>query len=58
VRTTRIPKGSYNVQHAFGSVLTPSPSEGTLCLLDARGRVRRRVRVAPSSHDACFAMIA
>ena len=55
-RTTAVPVGSYNVQHAQGRVLTPSLALGTLCLLDARGRLLRRVRVAPSSHDACFVM--
>ena len=52
---TRIPLGSYNVQFAAGRVLTPSLSQGTLCVLDAHGRVREQVRVAPSSHDACLA---
>jgi hypothetical protein len=56
-RTTRIPTGSYNVQHAFGGmILMPSLSRGTLCIADARGRVLRTVRVARSSHDACFVM--
>ena len=54
--TTRVPVGSYNVQFAAGRVLTPSLDEGTLCVLDAAGRVRERVRVAPSSHDACLAV--
>jgi len=52
---TRIPLGSYNVQFAAGRVLTPSLSEGTLCVLDANGHVDKQVRVAPSSHDACLA---
>jgi YVTN family beta-propeller protein len=57
LRTTRIPTGSYNVQHAFGgAILMPSLSRGTLCIADARGRVVRTVRVARSSHDACFVM--
>jgi len=54
---TRIPLGSYNVQFAAGRVLTPSLSQGTLCVLDAHGRVDKRVRVAPSSHDACLAAL-
>jgi DNA-binding beta-propeller fold protein YncE len=58
LRTTRIPFGSYNVQEAFGSIVTPSLSRGTLCVLDRRGRLRRRIQVAPSSHDACFVMSA
>jgi hypothetical protein len=53
--TTRIPVGSYNVQFAAGMVLTPSLDRGTLCVLDANGRVREQVQVAPSSHDACLA---
>src|SRR5438067_4267656 len=53
--TTRIPAGSYNVQFAAGRVLTASLDEGTLCVLDAGGRVTEKVRVAPSSHDACLA---
>jgi hypothetical protein len=56
LRTARIPLGSYNVQEAFGSIVTPSLQEGTLCVLDRSGRVRRTPRVAPSSHDACFVM--
>jgi DNA-binding beta-propeller fold protein YncE len=53
--TARVPVGSYNVQFAAGRVLTPSLDEGTLCIVDADGAVRKRVRVAPSSHDACLA---
>ncbi|MGH2935839.1 MAG: YncE family protein [Gaiellaceae bacterium] len=52
---TRIPVGSYNVQFAAGRILTPSLDQGTLCVLDAHGRVRETVNVAPSSHDACLA---
>jgi DNA-binding beta-propeller fold protein YncE len=51
----RVPVGSYNVQFAAGRILTPSLDEGTLSVLDVDGRVRERVRVAPSSHDACLA---
>jgi DNA-binding beta-propeller fold protein YncE len=58
LRTTRVPVGSYNVQEAFGWIVTPSLSRGTFCVLDRRGRVRRRVHVSPSSHDACFVMTA
>jgi DNA-binding beta-propeller fold protein YncE len=53
--TARVPVGSYNVQFAAGRILTPSLDRGTLCVLDARGRVTETVRVAPSSHDACLA---
>jgi len=35
-------------------VLTPSLDAGTLCVLGESGALRRRVRVAESSHDACF----
>ena len=50
-----IPVGSFNVQFADGVVLTPSLVTGTLCIVDASGRVRDTVHVAPSSHDACLA---
>jgi DNA-binding beta-propeller fold protein YncE len=57
LRATRIPTGSYNVQHAFGGlILMPSLSRGTLCVADTRGHVLRTVHVARSSHDACFVM--
>jgi hypothetical protein len=56
LRTRAIPEGSYNVQDGWGIVLTPSLSQGTLCVLDERGRMRNRLHVAASSHDACFAM--
>jgi hypothetical protein len=56
VRTTSVPAGSFNVQDGFGRVLTPSLERGTLCVLDASGRLVREVRVARSSHDACFVM--
>jgi DNA-binding beta-propeller fold protein YncE len=56
LRTVRVPVGSYNVQEGWGVVLTPSLDRGTLCVLDARGRLRERVQVARSSHDACFVM--
>ena len=52
LHATRIPVGSYNVQFRAGRVLSPSLNEGTLCVLDADGRLRRRTRVAPSCHDA------
>jgi hypothetical protein len=56
LRTTRIPQGSYNVQEGWGVVLTPSLSQGTLCVVNGRGGLRNQVDVAPSSHDACFTM--
>jgi DNA-binding beta-propeller fold protein YncE len=52
LHTTRIPVGSYNVQFRAGRVLTPSLNDGTLCVLDAGGRLLHRTRVAPSCHDA------
>jgi DNA-binding beta-propeller fold protein YncE len=55
VASTRIPVGSYNVQDGAGRILTPSLDHGTLCVLDGAGRVLRRIHVARSSHDACFA---
>jgi DNA-binding beta-propeller fold protein YncE len=58
VRTTRVPVGSYNVQEGFGLVLTPSLARGTLSVLDVRGHLEKELRVARSSHDACFVMAA
>jgi hypothetical protein len=58
LRLTRVPGGSYNVQQGLGSVLTPSLSQGTLCVLDAQGRLLRRMAVARSSHDACVVLTA
>jgi DNA-binding beta-propeller fold protein YncE len=52
LHTTRIPAGSYNVQFRNGRIVTPSLNEGTLCVLDADGRLLRRTRVAQSCHDA------
>jgi DNA-binding beta-propeller fold protein YncE len=58
LRMTRVPIGSYNVQEAWGWIVTPSLDRGTLCVLDRRGRLRRRIHVSPSSHDACFVLTA
>jgi DNA-binding beta-propeller fold protein YncE len=55
LRATKIPTGSYNVQNGPGRIITPSLEHGTLCVLDGAGRLLRRVHVARSSHDACFA---
>ena len=52
--TAAIPVGSYNVQAGGARILTPSLERGTLSVLDARGRLLRRIEVARSSHDACF----
>ncbi|HST16958.1 MAG TPA: hypothetical protein VLK36_04770 [Gaiellaceae bacterium] len=54
LRTTAIPRGSYNVQHGEGLVVTPSLDRGTLAVLDAGGRLLHVVDVAGSCHDACF----
>jgi DNA-binding beta-propeller fold protein YncE len=56
LRATAIPVGSYNVQRAGDRVLTPSLDRGTLCVLDGRGALLRRLQVATSSHDACFVL--
>jgi hypothetical protein len=56
VHTTRVPVGSYNVQRAGDRILTPSLDRGTLCILDGRGRLVRRIEVATSSHDACLVL--
>ena len=53
-----VPVGSYNVQQGFGQILTPSLSLGTLCTFSAGGVPIERSRVARSSHDACFVMVA
>jgi hypothetical protein len=53
-----IPGGSYNVQQGWGVVLTPSLSQGTLCVLSERGARMDLTHVARSSHDACFVMVA
>lgn len=55
LRAARIPVGSYNVAEGFGLVFMPSLSQGTLCVADGRGRIRRSIQVARSSHDACLA---
>ena len=56
VHTTKVPDGSYNVQEAFGWIVTPSLDRGSFCVLNRQGRLVRRVQVSPSSHDACFVM--
>lgn len=52
LHTTRVPVGSFNVQFRSGRVLTPSLNVGTLCVVDAGGRLVREAHVAPSCHDA------
>jgi DNA-binding beta-propeller fold protein YncE len=56
LRLTRVPVGSYNVQQAWGRVLTPSLDQGTVCVLNDRGALIHRERVARSSHDASFVL--
>ena len=58
MRSAPVPVGSYNVEEGFGTVFTPSLSQGTLCTFSARGAAMMRTHVARSSHDACFVMIA
>jgi DNA-binding beta-propeller fold protein YncE len=55
LRAARIPVGSFNVAEGSGLIVMPSLSQGTLCVADGRGRVKRSLHVARSSHDACFA---
>ncbi len=58
LHTSRLPRGSYNVQAAEGLVLSPSLTRGTLCIVDALGRRLSERRVATSSHDACLVVAA
>ena len=52
--TTVVPVGSYNVQQRDGFVVTPSLGHGDVTVLDDRGRLLRREKIAKSSHDACI----
>ena len=60
LRSAPVPAGSYNVQRSDDDVrlrrwiLTPSLSRGTLCTFSPRGAALQELRVAKSSHDACF----
>jgi hypothetical protein len=60
LRSARVPVGSFNVQvsendpRARRWILTPSLSAGTLCAFSPRGSRLAELRVARSSHDACF----
>ena len=58
VGSAAVPLGSYNVQQGFGLILTPSLSQGTLCTFSAGGVPIERARIARSSHDACFVLVA
>jgi hypothetical protein len=60
LRSAPVPVGSYNVQCSYDHpkarrwILTPSLTAGTLCTFGPRGAPLHEVRVARSSHDACF----
>lgn len=54
LRSAPVPTGSYNVQQGHRWILTPSLSQGTLCTFSPRGAAVDQLRVARSSHDACF----
>jgi DNA-binding beta-propeller fold protein YncE len=54
--TSRIPRGSYNVQQGEGVVVTPSLDRGTLCIVGEHGSIRHRLKPARSSHDACVVL--
>ena len=56
LRSAPVPAGSYNVQQGWGRILTPSLDQGTLCVVTAGGVPIEQLRVARSSHDACFVM--
>ena len=58
LRLTRVPDESYNVQQARGWIVTPGLGTGTLCVLNARGRILRTEKIARSSHDACVVLAA
>jgi DNA-binding beta-propeller fold protein YncE len=59
LRSAAVPPGSYNVQCSWGEfarrwIVTPSLSRGTLSTFSPRGALIDELRVARSSHDACF----
>jgi sugar lactone lactonase YvrE len=54
LRSAPVPVGSYNVQQGHRWILSPSLSRGTLCAFSPRGALLHELRVARSSHDACF----
>jgi hypothetical protein len=60
LRSAAVPPGSYNVQGSWDDgrarrwILTPSLSAGTLTTFSAAGAALDELRVARSSHDACF----
>jgi sugar lactone lactonase YvrE len=60
LRSAPVPVGSYNVQASWDDrrarrwILTPSLSAGTLATFGPSGAALDELRVARSSHDACF----
>ena len=54
LRSAAVPVGSYNVQRGHRWILSPSLARGTLSVLSQRGVPLDELRVARSSHDACF----
>ncbi len=56
LRSAPVPAGSFNVQQGGNYVLTPSLSQGTLCVVTPRGVPVEELQLARSSHDACFVM--
>jgi DNA-binding beta-propeller fold protein YncE len=58
LRRTPIPVGSYNLTRDWNCVLTPSLDRGTLTVLNERGTLLERNRVALAAHDAAFVMSA
>jgi hypothetical protein len=49
-----VAKGSYNIQHGAGRVITPSLDDGTVTIVGEGGRVIARKRIAAAAHDACL----
>lgn len=54
LNTVSVPAGSYNVQEGWDRILTPSLAQGTLCVFGTAGVQLEKLKVARSSHDACF----
>ena len=54
LRSAPVPVGSYNVQRGHRWILSPSLSAGTLSTFNGSGAALDVLRVARSSHDACF----
>lgn len=54
LRSAPVPAGSYNVQRGHRWILSPSLTAGTLSTFNGSGAALDELRVARSSHDACF----